>query len=167
MTLVTRTYLELRSAAELRPAPAPPPGLSLTQYLPCPTPLYRTLYDLVGRAYRWTDRLAWSDEQLTAHLARPDVSVWVLRVEDALGGYFELVRQDDGSVELSFFGLAPDFIGRGLGKWLLTRAAQEAWLLGAVRVWLHTCTLDHPSALANYRARGFVPYRQEQYTVAD
>jgi GNAT superfamily N-acetyltransferase len=63
--------------------------------------------------------------------------------------------------------LAPGFIGKGLGKWLLTRAVQEAWVLGATRVWLHTCTLDHPSALANYQARGFAPYLTEQYTADD
>jgi GNAT superfamily N-acetyltransferase len=167
MTVVTRTYLELRSAVETAVFPSIDAALSLTQYFPCPTSLYRELYDRVGRAHRWTDRLAWSDEQLADHLSRHDVNVWVLRVGNDLGGYFELVRHDDAAVEIAFFGLVPECIGKGLGKWLLSRAAQEARLLGATRVWLHTCTLDHPSALANYTARGFVPYKSEQYTIAD
>ncbi|MGE5733321.1 MAG: GNAT family N-acetyltransferase, partial [Gemmatimonas sp.] len=67
------------------------------------------------------------------------------------------------SIEIAYFGLAPDFIGRGLGKAMLTRAVQEAFALGPVRVWLHTCTLDSPRALPNYLARGFTPTRRERY----
>jgi GNAT superfamily N-acetyltransferase len=140
--------------------------LSLTLEKPCPTPLYRALYDLVGREYKWLERTTWSDESLRAFLARPESSVWVLRQDDRLAGYFELVRHDDGSVEIAYFGLAPMMIGRGAGKWLLTRAVEEAWRLNPTRVWLHTCTLDHPSALANYLARGFTPFKSETYEFA-
>jgi GNAT superfamily N-acetyltransferase len=80
-------------------------------------------------------------------------------------GYFELREHDDGSVEIAYFGLLPAFIGRGWGKYLLTRATQAAWELGPNRVWLHTCTLDHPSALPNYLKRGFRPVRTEVYTI--
>jgi len=77
---------------------------------------------------------------------------------------FELDRHDDGSVEIAYFGLRPEFIGRGIGKAMLTRAADEAWALGADRVWLHTCTLDSAHALPNYLARGFTQFRRETYT---
>ena len=66
---------------------------------------------------------------------------------------------------MAYFGLAPGSIGRGMGKHLLSCAVRDAWALGPSRVWLHTCTLDHPNALPNYRARGFVPYKSEQYEV--
>jgi GNAT superfamily N-acetyltransferase len=163
--IVTRTYLEMGAPADLVPARAPDVPVRLDHVVHCPGAFYRFLYGEVGRAYRWIDRLSWSDEQVRAHLDRREVSVYVLYVEGAPGGYFELRRCDDGSTEVAYFGLMPDFIGRGLGGWLLGRAVEAAWAAGANRVWLHTCTLDHPSALPNYRKRGFRPVRDEQYEV--
>jgi GNAT superfamily N-acetyltransferase len=90
--------------------------------------------------------------------------VFVVRVGEEVAGYFELEKHDDASVEIAYFGLRPEFFGRGLGGELLTRAAQEAWRVGATRVWLHTCTLDSPQALPNYLARGFQPFKEEWYT---
>jgi GNAT superfamily N-acetyltransferase len=81
-------------------------------------------------------------------------------------GYFELRQHEDGSVEIAYFGLLPNFIGRGWGKYLLTRAVDTAWSLDPKRVWLHTCTLDHPAALPNYLKRGFRRVREEVYTVS-
>jgi GNAT superfamily N-acetyltransferase len=86
--------------------------------------------------------------------------------DETPAGYFELREHDDGSAEIAYFGLLPAFIGRGWGKYLLTRATQAAWELGPNRVWLHTCTLDHPSALPNYLKRGFRPVRSEVYMVS-
>jgi GNAT superfamily N-acetyltransferase len=77
-------------------------------------------------------------------------------------GYYELRRDDEDGVEIAYFGLLPEFIGRGLGGALLTNAIEEAWRMSSVsRVWVHTCTLDHPGALGNYQARGMVIYKQE------
>ena len=165
-TQVTRTYLEMRSADELVPAPPPRPEPHLERMGECPVPFFRYLYEEVGRAYQWTDRLGWSDETVRAYLANPGVSVWLLSWEKAPAGYFELRQHEDSSVEIAYFGLLPDFIGRGWGKHLLTRAVQSAWQLGTDRVWLHTCTLDHPAALPNYLKRGFRPVRKEVYTVS-
>lgn len=80
-------------------------------------------------------------------------------------GYFELRKCEDGSVEIAYFGLLPAFIGRGLGKHLLTCATEQAWAVGANRVWLHTCTLDDPAAKPNYLKRGFRPFKTEEYVV--
>src|SRR5438094_198572 len=60
-------------------------------------------------------------------------------------------------------GSLPEFTRRGFGKHLLTEAVRHAWAEGARRVWLHTCTLDHPAALPNYVARGFRPFKTERY----
>jgi GNAT superfamily N-acetyltransferase len=164
-SLVVRTYLEMRDPAALRGAALSDPAVRFERADPCPTSLYRTLYQDVGEAYHWRDRLAWSDDALADHLARPGVEVWVLRVGGERAGYAELVRHDDGSVEIAYFGLRSGFHGRGLGKHLLTATVRRAWASGASRVWLHTCTLDGPAALPNYVARGFTPYRTESYTV--
>jgi GNAT superfamily N-acetyltransferase len=72
-----------------------------------------------------------------------------------------LRRDDQSGVEIAYFGLLPAFIGRGLGGALLTNAIEEAWQMSPERVWVHTCTLDHPSALANYQARGMEVYKVE------
>ncbi|MDQ3703486.1 MAG: GNAT family N-acetyltransferase [Chloroflexota bacterium] len=143
-----------------------------------PSPdLNRFFYTAVGADWWWTDRLEWTDERWLAHLDRPQVETWVGYVSGTPVGYFELEgpppRGDKadarGDVEIAYFGLLPQFVGRGIGGALLTAAVQRAWTLAgearapgssepaaaAGRVWLHTCSLDSPRALANYRARGF------------
>ncbi len=162
---VTRTYLELRSPDDLRAADAPDPAPHVARLDRCPPELFRRLYAEVGREFRWTDRLSWTDQQVQRHLDDPAVSIWLMSWEDAPAGYFELCNHDDGSVEIAYFGLLPEFIGRGWGKYLLTRAASAAWASRPTRVWLHTCTLDHPAALPNYLKRGFRPLRTEVYTL--
>jgi GNAT superfamily N-acetyltransferase len=160
---VKRTYLEMRSPGQLKRAaePAEPPRVERLEE--CPPSFFRYLYTEVGRAYHWTDRLRWSDAKVREHLADPGVSLWLLTSPAAPAGYFELRAHPDRSVEIAYFGLLPEFVGRGWGGYLLTRAVQAAWDLRPDRVWLHTCTLDHPAALPNYLRRGFLPVREEVY----
>lgn len=160
--LVTRTYLELRSADELRRSRAPVGDVWLECRRPIAREEYLPLYRLVGERWHWRDRFAWPAEQLSAYLESPGVHVWVLTVSGETAGYFELQARD-GETEIMYFGLAPGFIGRGLGGWLLTRAVEEAFALGNAPVVLNTCTLDGPHAMANYLARGFRIVRAEDY----
>ena len=160
---VVRTYLELRSPDQLRRVDLDEPRVRFVCRGGIDVADYRRLYHDVGARWHWLDRNAWSDERLAAHLARPEISVWECMVDDGSAGFFELERMTDRSVEISYFGLAAPFIGRGIGKAMLSRAVDEAWALGASRVWLHTCTLDSPNALPNYRARGFEEFRRERY----
>ena len=163
---VTRTFLEMRDPSQLDRRPLPTADSQVVRRSPCSVHQYRELYRLVGEGWHWRDRLAWSNERLTEQLARPNVSVWELRVGNAVGGYFELEIDEVGAVEIVYFGLASQFIGRGFGAAMLTRAVDEAFALGASRVWLHTCTLDSPHALPNYKARGFKETGHvEQYVV--
>jgi ribosomal protein S18 acetylase RimI-like enzyme len=164
-TQVTRTYLELGSPAELQAVAAPVPAPRIERVGECPASFYRYLYAEVGRAFRWTDRLRWTDETILTHLATPGLSLWLLTWEAAPAGYVELKPDDEGSIEIAYFGLLPEYIGRGWGKYLLSEAVREAWRQRATRVWLHTCTLDHPAALPNYLRRGFRAVREETYTV--
>jgi GNAT superfamily N-acetyltransferase len=162
---VTRTYLELTSRDAFRPARLADPGVQLERVHRCPADLYRHLYQAVGGPYTWIDRLSWTDREIEEHVARPDISIWVLRAGMEIAGYFELAGPAGGSAEIVYFGLVGSFQGRGLGKHLLTLAVDEAWAIGATRIWLHTCTLDHPAALPNYLRRGFREFRRETYTV--
>ncbi|PYO77587.1 MAG: GNAT family N-acetyltransferase [Gemmatimonadetes bacterium] len=103
----------------------------------------------------------------TGRWARPIIGATAgIGQGDALAGWYELRRvPEDRSVEIAYFGLFPDAIGQGLGKHILSCAVRDAWALEPARVWLHTCTLDHPAALPNYQKRGFAPYKTETYEV--
>jgi GNAT superfamily N-acetyltransferase len=161
---VTRTYLEMRSPGDLTTGPAPRDLPRLERIETCPVSFFRYLYAEVGRGYHWTDRLSWTDQEVREHIADPGVSLWLLTWGAAPAGYFELSARDGGSVEIAYFGLLAEFVGRGWGGYLLTRAVETAWAMKPERVWLHTCTLDHPAALPNYLRRGFRAVREEVYT---
>jgi len=162
----TRTYLELSRQNQFQPGFGAFPDIAIER-VERPTPeLYRECYRSVGEAYHWRDRWDWTDEEIRAHLAQREITLHVARRRGALAGWYELRRvPKDGSVEIAYFGLLPSAIGQGLGKHLLSCAVRDAWALGPARVWLHTCTLDHPHALPNYQKRGFAPYKTETYEV--
>lgn len=160
---VTRTYLEMTSPTDLQPFARPDPAPRIERLGECPPAFFRFLYTEVGRAYHWADRLPWSDGTIRRHLANPAISLWLMTWRAAPAGYFELKREGDESVEIAYFGLLPDYVGRGWGKFLLGEAVRTAWSLRPARVWLHTCTLDHPAALPNYLRRGFRVVREESY----
>jgi len=160
-----RTYLEMLDPADLDGAPAPGPDAAVERVDDAPPTLWRFLYTEVGRQYHWVDRLGWTDDEIAAYLSDPALELWLLRAGGETAGYFELRKHPDGAVEIAYFGLLPAFVGRGLGKFLLTCAVERAWARGAARVWLHTSSLDHSSALPNYLARGFSIWKQETYDV--
>jgi GNAT superfamily N-acetyltransferase len=160
---VKRTYVQMNGREELVAWRTNDRAIQIQQVIDCPASFFRYLYAEVGRLYHWVDRLGWSDDQIRAHVLRPEITLWVMYREGAPLGYFELERHDDGSIEIAYFGLMQEAIGRGLGKHLLTEAVERAWSAGANRVWLHTCSLDDPAALPNYLKRGFKPFKQETY----
>ena len=160
--LVTITSLEMNSRAELRAARSDPAAYRLMRAeVPCPE-LNRFLYASVGSRWWWFGRLSWDYARWLAYLDREELETWVAYVAGTPAGYFELERQPGAVVELAYFGLLPQFIGKGIGGALLTDAIARAWEMGAQRVWVHTCDLDHPLALANYQKRGFRVFRVEQ-----
>jgi GNAT superfamily N-acetyltransferase len=155
----TRTYLELDDPRALRPAAAPGiDGLEIARIEPPDGRLSRWFYVTVGEPHNWTDRAHWSDAEWRSW--SEGVETWVATIGGERAGYYEL-RPEPGGVELAYFGLLPEFHGRGLGGHLLTHALRRALELGP-RVWLHTNTQDAPAALPNYLARGLKPFRTEQ-----
>ena len=160
------TTLEMRARPPLRPIPASP--LRLTHW-PEPGPAqYRVLFARVGAPWLWFSRLAMPEAALAALLSDPAVEVFA--ATDRAGveiGMIELDFRVAGACELSYFGLVPELAGQGHGRWLMGEALARAWRPGVERVWLHTCTLDHPSALDFYRAQGFVAVRRTIETFAD
>jgi ribosomal protein S18 acetylase RimI-like enzyme len=133
----------------------------------CPLSFYRYLYVTVGEPWLWYLRRLWSDERLRAHLDRDETEIFVLYVGGVPAGFFELDRSASGEVELVYFGLVPDFIGRRLGGYFLDAAIDIAWLGATRRVWVHTSTFDHPRALGLYQRAGFRVYERRPATFED
>jgi GNAT superfamily N-acetyltransferase len=166
MVNVTTTYLEQTDPSDLRPARPPADVAIVRAEIPSPE-LNRFLYAAVGGDWHWTDRLSWPYDRWSSYLERLGMETWIAWAKGTPAGYVELDPQDDGAVEIAYFGLLPAFVGRGIGGHLLTVGTARAWDLGdrwpgrtaTRRVWLHTCTLDGPHALANYEARGFRVYQ--------
>ena len=154
VTNVTTTYLEMTSPAELRPKASADPRFVVREVLEPDWQFNRSLYLTVGEPWHWTDKRTWSDERWQAYVNSGALRTFVGELDSETAGYFELHRAER-AVEIAYFGLLPEFIGRGLGGALLTRALELAWKWDAARVWVHTCSLDHSAALANYEARGF------------
>jgi ribosomal protein S18 acetylase RimI-like enzyme len=163
-TNITVYHLEMTDPRDLRPKRSALAEV-MVRRVEGPFPeLNRFFYSAVGGDWYWMERLAWAYDKWMNYVDRPELQTWVGSVAGVPFGYFELEVQAGGNVEIVYFGLLPQFIGRGLGGHLLTAAAERAWEAGARRVWLHTCTLDHPSALANYQARGFRVFKEVQKT---
>jgi GNAT superfamily N-acetyltransferase len=153
------TYLEMR----MRPEAAPlrlPPGISIELQRPPDPGAYRRLFRAVGEDWLWFSRLAMPDEELSAILNHPAVDVFYLKRDGCPIGLLELDRRSPPAIEITFLGLIGEETGRGLGGVLMSHAIHHSWRHQPSRLWLHTCTLDHPGALGFYQHFGFVPYRR-------
>ena len=152
-------YLELVSRDQINPKINKDTSAKVNQVCN-PSPSFaRSLYLDVGKRWYWLDRYRWSLDQWHERFSDPSVSLWVMRSSHETLGYYELESQKDGDMEICYLGLRPNVIGGGLGSYMLTHALGGAFDLGASRPWVHTCCLDHPNALTNYRARGMKVYK--------
>lgn len=160
------TTLEMRTKPALRPLPASP--LRLVAWDRPSAEKYRALFRRVGAPWLWFSRLVMPERQLLDIIHDPDVSIYA--VVDRAGievGMLELDFREPRTCELSYFALIPELAGKGLGRWLMAEALNRAWVKWIDRVWVHTCTLDHPSALNFYRAQGFVAIKRTVETFPD
>jgi GNAT superfamily N-acetyltransferase len=157
---VKTTYLQMFARPD-RVVPPPREGLAVVHARRPTVSYYRFLYDGVGRDYDWPRCRKLSDAELAALLNDPRIEVHVLMVDGVPAGFAELDRRVEGEVELVQFGLMPEFIGQGLGRYFLRWAIDRAWSCGPSRFWLHTCSKDHPAALPNYLEAGFAIYKEE------
>lgn len=163
MATITTTYLEMRSREEVIPKAIGDDRFSVQEAPGKDWRLNRHFYLTVGQPWAWNDKRSWSDLQWQEYVEAGGLRTFVARFGDQAAGYYELRRHDDASIEIAYFGLLPRFVGRSLGGVLLTSALTEAWNMDPPRVWVHTCALDHPAALANYQARGMKIYRVETH----
>jgi GNAT superfamily N-acetyltransferase len=160
------TSLEMLERPPLRPMPSSP--LRLVRWAAPELARYRALFRRVGEPWLWFSRLAMSDDDV--HMIISVARVQVFAVEDRSGielGMLELDFRERGMCELAYFGLVPELAGQGYGRWLMAQALAFAWTKDVKRVWVHTCTLDHPSALGFYRAQGFTAVKRAIETFTD
>ena len=153
------TSLEMKSRPALRPELNGPWRLQ-RQERPNPD-TYRALYGKIGDEWIWFSRLVMSDAELNEIIHDPKVEVYGLDVSGTLEGLLELDYRVGGEAELAFFGVTSPLVGGGAARWLMNRALEIVWQRPIQRFWVHTCTLDHPNALAFYRRSGFVPFRRQ------
>jgi GNAT superfamily N-acetyltransferase len=160
------TSLEMRERPRARPLPAS--SFRLTRWASPSLAAYRTLFTRVGAPWLWFSRLMLDDSALGAIIGDPAVEIYA--VVDRAGieiGMLELDFRVAGECEIGFFGLITELSGKGHGRWLMAETLARAWRPSISRVWVHTCTLDHPSALNFYRAQGFVAFARAVEIFAD
>ena len=165
MIPVERNFLELRDLRNLR-------FNSIKQTKPIVKKikpdfqLNKFFYKQVGKKYRWIDRLSWPDEKWIEYISNKNLETYVISISDDLVGFFELLYNPQlKETEISYFGLLEEYIGKGIGGYALSEAIKKSFDKDINRVWLHTCTLDHPNALKNYIARGMTIFRKENINI--
>jgi ribosomal protein S18 acetylase RimI-like enzyme len=161
------TYLEMRERPGGTPIPAPLGRHALMRAEACTVSFYRYLYETVGTPWLWYERRLMDDAALGAEIAKPSTEIYVHSVSGVPAGYFELDTAPPRETELRYFGLIPEFIGRGFGPYLLRAAIDQAWLRPIERLWVHTRRFDHPRALGYYQRAGFVVYARRPLRFED
>lgn len=165
----TVTYLEMRDRPTRPTVPAPAKAKSSLIRAVDPTVgFYRYLYDTVGAPWTWMERRLMDDEVLKSAITAPGVEIYVLYADGVPAGFGEVNRGlKPEEVEITYFGLMPEFIGRGLGRYFINAIIDIAWNSDPRRIWVHTCDLDHPRALGNYQRAGFSVFGQGIETLPD
>ena len=167
MIPVERNFLELRDLRNLRFNSIKQTKLIVKKIKP-DFQLNKFFYKQVGKKYRWIDRLSWPDEKWIEYISNKNLETYVISISDDLVGFFELLYNPQlKETEISYFGLLEEYIGKGIGGYALSEAIKKSFDKDINRVWLHTCTLDHPNALKNYIARGMTVFRKENINILD
>ncbi len=156
----TVTHLEMLQEPSLI-CPSPRGKFALLRAEKPPIHFYRYLYETVGRDYFWVTRRALNDEELAAIIHHDQVYVFVLYLDGSPAGFSELDLRKMPTADLSFLGILPEFLGQGLGRFLLCETIDIAWMHHPRKLTVQTCTLDHPSALPLYQRNGFTPCGQD------
>ena len=163
---VQRNYLEINSIQDLNKVIEPEGDYSLDLLDPINFQLNKFFYKKVGKSHHWIDRLIWTDKQWINYTSGKDVKTFVLKNNDDLAGYFELIiHTDKKEVEIAYLGLLEEYHNKKLGSYLLSIAIKNSFLNKPKRVWVHTCSLDHKNALNNYIARGMKIFKTETINI--
>ena len=167
MISVERNFLEIRDVKNLKVNSTKKKKLLINKINP-DFQLNKFFYKQVGKKHRWVDRLSWSDEKWIKYISNKNLDTYLITEKEDLVGFFELLYNPElKETEISYFGLLEEYIGKGIGGYALSEAIKKSFEKNIKRVWLHTCTLDHPNALKNYIARGMKVFRKENINILD
>ena len=165
-TNIKRNYLEINSIQNLSEVFKPSNNLNIILIEKPNFQLNKFFYKEIGKKHRWIDRLSWTEKNWIKYVTSPDVKTYVLKEDLNLVGYFEQIfHNEKNDCEIAYFGVLEEFIGKKYGGYLLSEAIKESFKLGARRVWVHTCSLDHKHALENYKSRGMKIFKSEKLKV--
>ena len=160
---IHRNYLEINSLENLYPAKINTDLCEIQLVSPPDFQLNKFFYKQIGKNYRWIDRLSWSDKKWINYVSSSNINTYILKHKDELAGYFEqIIHRENNNSEIAYLGILEKYIGSKYGGFLLTEAIRNSFLNNINRVWVHTCSLDHKNALANYLARGMKIYKSEK-----
>ena len=163
---IQRNYLEINSLTDLKDSKISPEGYVVQLVQPSDFQLNKFFYKNIGKKHHWVDRLAWTEKQWTEYISNKKIKTYVLKRNEDLAGYFELIIHDDKKeVEIAYFGLLEEYQNKKLGSFLLSAAIKNSFFNKPKRVWVHTCSLDHKNALKNYISRGMKVFKKETITI--
>ena len=162
---IFRNYLELKSLKNFKEVKKPSEDYSVELVNPKDFQLNKFFYKNIGKNCHWVDRLVWTELDWTKYISDKKISTYVLKNKDEMAGYFELLfHKDTKEAEIAYFGILEEYFGRKLGGYLLSEAIKLSFKLDCIRVWVHTCSLDHKNALFNYQSRGMKIFKSEILT---
>ena len=161
---IQRNYLEINSLSELNESKIAEEGYSIKLVEPVDFQLNKFFYKNVGKNHHWVDRLVWTEKQWTEYVSNKKVKTYILKKQDDLVGYFELILHQN-EIEIAYLGLLEEYQNKKLGSFLLSSAIKNSFSYQTKRVWVHTCSLDHKNALNNYISRGMKIFKKETVTI--
>ena len=159
---IFRNYLELNSFKDFKEVKKPSENYSVNLLNPRDFQLNKFFYKNIGRNCQWIDRLVWTDLDWAKYVSDEKLFTYILKEKNEIAGYFELIVSEDiREAEIAYFGILEEYFGKRLGGYLLSEAIKNSFSMGALRLWVHTCSLDHKNALNNYISRGMKIFKSE------
>ena len=159
---IFRNYLEIKSLEDFKEAKKLLEDCSVELTNPKDFQLNKFFYKNVGKNYQWVDRLVWTDLDWIKYVSDEKLFTYILKEKNEIAGYFELIFSEDiKEAEIAYFGILEEYFGKRLGGYLLSEAIKISFSMGALRLWVHTCSLDHKNALLNYQSRGMKIFKSE------
>ena len=156
---IERFYLEINTINNLKTKPISSNCFSLKEASKDNFDLNKFFYKQIGKRHQWVDRLIWQDKDWLKYISNENLKTYIFKRENDLVGYFELIFNNN-DCEIAYFGILEEFIGKGYGGFLLSEALKIGFK-SASRIWVHTCSLDHPNAIENYKSRGMKIFKTE------